>query len=163
MSDFAAFIKDYGPAIAWVIAAIGWAVANFQANRREVRKEVRAEIDELTKLAKETLLDLQNYYKTEVGSDDSDRYELVIKARFKELDMRFDRLHSRKHLEHFPTGGLVAGNEARERFFDLSTFHHFETSSRPSPKERSSMLLKQMLASLALTEALQLQFINQFD
>lgn len=162
MSAVSAFIKDYGPAGAWVVAAVGWLVANKQANKREVRKEVRAEIDDIARIGKGILTELQKYYATDTGSDAALLSELTIKASFKELDLRFDRLHSRG-LAEFPVGGLVAANEPREAFFDLATGVHFETSSRPAAAERSNLIVRQTNACLQLTEALHAQFLREFD
>jgi len=161
LSDVATAIKDFAPAVAWVVAAMGWLVANSQANKREVRKEVRGEIDEISKLGKEILSELKKYYKTSVTSDESQQTEMVIKAHFKELDLRFDRLHCRQ-LSAFPSGGTVPANDAREKFFDLATFKHFETSSRPTGVELSTLVLRQTHANLVLTEALHTQFLQEF-
>jgi len=162
LSAVADFIKDYGPAGAWVVAAVGWLVANNQANKRELRKEVRAEIDDITKISKTILSDLQKYYLTAAGGDDGLLLELVIKANFKELDLRFDRLHSR-NLAEFPAGGVIASNKPRESFFDLATGSHFETTSRPTAVERAGLIVRQTNASLQLTEALHAQFLREFS
>lgn len=52
----------------WLVTAIGWLVANFQANHRERRKEIRAEVDRLISTL-DGLLEAAREYYTSNGNN----------------------------------------------------------------------------------------------
>lgn len=57
--------------LGWIVTAMGWLVANFQANKREKRKELRAEIDRVI-LTVHGLLEAARQYYTKAGDDRED-------------------------------------------------------------------------------------------
>lgn len=54
-SNWAVVISAVGQLITWVLVVVSWAVVNRQHNRRETRKELRAQLDQL----KESLSSLE--------------------------------------------------------------------------------------------------------
>lgn len=63
-------INDYGPIIAWALVIIGWWLANNQANGRERRKELRADIDRIDSIVKGLVASHRRYRTGVPGSED---------------------------------------------------------------------------------------------
>lgn len=159
--SIASVIKDYGPAVPWILVAGGWIISNIQANRRELRKEVRSEIVEIEAIIKAVGKELRTYYGTEPATDKSHEHALNIKVSMKELDGRFDRLFSR-NLGQFPTDPPLSMQDAREAFFDAVTGAKFESATRPKGDELRLILAKQHTAGLTLVEGLHSAFLQEF-
>jgi hypothetical protein len=90
------WIKNYGSTLAIVAAVIGWFVTSRQANDREKRKEFRAEIDAIEKVVEVLCEKLSSYYRSRERNDEAKLLELAIKALFKSLDLRVERLVKRQ-------------------------------------------------------------------
>ena len=80
--------KDLLIAGGWALTIVGWLVSNTQANRREKRKEARAETDACTKLAVELVLKSRAYF----GAPASDS---LSKPRAAEIRFDLQRLFTR--------------------------------------------------------------------
>lgn len=158
-------IKDYGPAVAWVVAGIGWMVANAQANTRERRKEVRSEIDEIAKHLQEALRGLNKYHHLAGSDEEAEKATLTIKVSFMEIDSRIGRLEQRKGWFRIkPLLALDKAKAASTLFFDEATGGDFESSNKPAltPANASKRLYKQSHFSLRLLNELHKAFLKEF-
>lgn len=156
------WIKDYGPPVAWIVAAVGLIYNNHAANTREKRKEFRAEIDAIEKLLKDLVVKLSAYLKAAERDGAARALELEIKVLFKEIDLKWERLSKRQ------TGGELGllidpCSDALEQLFDHSTGTYFETSDRPEGDDLAAHLERIHLRSLVFTEALHSLFLKKFD
>ncbi|WP_179405583.1 hypothetical protein [Burkholderia guangdongensis] len=158
----ASFIKDYGSAIPWLLVTVGWFISNAQANRRELRKEVRSEISELENIVKDVGKELRSYYATAPASDLAHERALNIKMSMKALDSRFDRLYCH-NLGEFPAEPPVEIQSVREQFFDAVTGEKFESAVRPVGQELATILAKQHSAGLKLIDGLYSALLKEFN
>jgi hypothetical protein len=120
MSD--GFIRDYGPAIAWIIVFVGWFVTNRQANQREKRKEIRADVDRITGMIRQLVDDHRLYFTAPVGSPEEIRNGVAIKASFQRISMALER-----------QTGRIECAESKAHFvqlYELMTGGDFEDTSR---------------------------------
>ena len=125
----AEFIKDYGPALSLLVAATGWYVGNQQANIREMRKEVRSEIDEIAKRIDSLLDTLKQYHQVAGGTSEAADCALRIKLTFHDLDLRIARLKSRKK-DLSVLLDLQQAERLSDDFFDLVTGGDFDSNSK---------------------------------
>jgi hypothetical protein len=137
-------------------------VANLQANRRERRKEVRGEIEDIAKLVKEVASESKKFYKSEPASPDHFESVMTIQALVKEIELRIDRLR-RGGLSYFSEQLRAATAQAQERYFDQTTGGSFGGNSRPTGATLATILLRQHAAGMALIESLHTQFGREFQ
>ena len=156
------FLKDYGPAFAWVIAAIGWAITNAQANVREKRKELRSEIDALEKIIQSIAEKLAVYLRRQEGDVAAAVSELEILVLFQSVDRRIERIKKR---QSGGTLGLYIDqiNEAREQFFDFSTGAYFQTPVLLAEPMLSERITEVHSRAQILIETLHSFFLMKFD
>jgi hypothetical protein len=122
----AEFFKDYAPPIAWCVGVFGWGISNHHANLREKRKEYRGEIDAIEKTVKELTVKLTGYFEIERDNRERIMLGLDIKMRFKELDLKLERIVKR---QSGGTLGLYIDDckKAKEELFDHATGDYFES------------------------------------
>lgn len=159
----AEFLREYGPAIAWIVAAVGWGVANHQNNRREERKEVRTEIDGAANCVMEILDQLRAYRKTTAGSSEAVEIETRIKMQFQYLSLRIDRLKDRrKGVLQEPLLKLEDIEEKVNHFFDVATGDDFESAERAPENQNPQILARQAKSALAVDDALHRAFLGAY-
>lgn len=160
--DLAPFIRDYGSALAWGVAAVGWLVANKQANKREQRKEIRAEIDAIEKLIKDGILQkLSTYFDLAERNAEAKKLELAIKVHFKEVDMKFIRIAKR---EKGGTRGLLLDQCKTQmwNFFNSSTGKYFEVNERIPAEQKNDHISKISIDAFMFIEELHNLFLKKF-
>lgn len=126
--------KDLLIAGGWIVAVAGWLVGNYQANRREKRKETRTEIDACCKMAAEILVKCRVYYGT-LADDPLDASRSAdIRFEVQRLFIRAERLQN-KYAKFEVIG-------ACEELLDSSSGDQFESKERPVFAANSNLLLK---------------------
>jgi hypothetical protein len=158
----AELIKDYGPAVAWLVAGIGWTISNNQANTREKRKEFRAEIDAAEKIVKSVVENASTYYKAQSRDNETQLLELDIKLLFEELSSKWERLKKRK----FVAASIECSDAAEyalEAFYDHVTGEYFESDTRLTGEGLNGMLQKNNLLAIRFIESLHKLFLREFD
>lgn len=156
------FLKDYGPAFAWVIAALGWGITNFQANVREKRKELRSEIDALEKAIQTIAEKMATYLRRKEGDPAGPVSELEVIVLFQSVDRRIERLRKR---QSGGTLGLYIDRieEERENFFDFCTGSYFQTPVLLSEPQLSQRITEVHSRAQILIETLHSFFLMKFD
>lgn len=156
------FLKDYGPALAWVIAAIGWSITNAQANLREKRKELRSEIDALEKAIQSIADKMAAYLRRNAGDPASSVSELEVLVLFQSVDRRVERIKKR---QSGGTLGLYIDriDEEREKFFDYSTGEYFQTPVLLVEPDLSARITELHSHAQILIESLHSFFLMKFD
>lgn len=146
--------KDLLIAVGWSITAIGWYVSSSQANKRERRKEARAEIDACAKLAHELAIKAREYYTKSPEEDSNRALGRQIRFEFMRLTARCQRLE-RKHPKCDLEGTLG-------ELMDSLTGGDFESSAR-QPIKFDDLLLEKIDGDVhALIDELEEGFINTF-
>ena len=107
------------PWLAPAVTVIGWAIVNWQNNRREERKEARALLDSAKKLAVELAAKAQDYM---CQADRDEELEAEIKAGLDALEIELTRLPNYQSLRN-----LVS---AVADFGDAATGADFESAAR---------------------------------
>lgn len=155
-------IKDFGPPVAWIIAAVGLYVNNRAANVREQRKEFRSEIDSISGTVKEVIKKLAEYYALEARTPKAKSLELEIKVLLKEIDLKSDRISKRRFRNDVAT---VRANcqLAQERFFDGATSKYFESDDWQLAEVKSENFHQVNILGLHLIEAGHALFLKEFD
>lgn len=156
------FIKNYGPALAWVVAALGWAVTNRQANTREKRKELRSEIDALEKAIQSIAEKMAVYLRRKAEDATAAVSELEIIVLFQSVDRRIERIKKR---QSGGTLGLYIDriDKEREQLFDLSTGEYFQTPALLEEPLLSQRITEIHSQAQILIEALHSFFLMKFD
>lgn len=114
------WIRDYGPALAWFVVAIGWYINNRQSNRREKRKEIRADITEISKSIDNALIGLNDALSLDrphTSSLPGIPY-LKITTCLREIDLQLERLLLRKYSDSCRIH-IDKTRDAFEEFFDI--------------------------------------------
>jgi len=138
----------------WFLTIIGWLVSNSQANSRERRKEVRAEIDACIKLQSDLVLLSRTYF----GSPESDQ---LSKSRAAEIRFEMQRLITRvERLEKKYPQFDVTG--ACGELMDAISGDPFESINRQALPADSDFLLKIESDTHVLIDQLESSFINVF-
>jgi hypothetical protein len=107
--------------IGWLVTAVGWVVTSWQANRREVRKERRAEVDACCKMTAELLERSRKFYLAD-ATDTSQHSAADIHFLMARLIRRVERLGQ----QHW---GLEAVSEVGS-LFDSVTGNDFDSPHR---------------------------------
>lgn len=156
------FLKDYGPAFAWVIAALGWGITNHQANVREKRKELRSELDALEKAIQSIAEKMTTYLRRKAGDVTGPVTELEVIVLFQSVDRRIERLRKR---QSGGTLGLYFDKIAdeREQFFDFCTGSYFQTPVLLAEPDLSHRITEVHSRAQVLIETLHSFFLMKFD
>lgn len=162
MSGVAQFLKDFGPAFAWIIAAIGWTLSNYQANTREKRKEFRAEIVNIESTLSTVIDKLSTYFHMRKRDEAAKVLEIEIVGLFKSIDTQCERLAKRQKGGDL---GLYVDeiNAFREDFYDYATGRYFETAWRVPLKNLSTHVQGLHGKASLLVESLHTLFLAKFD
>jgi hypothetical protein len=88
----AQLIRDYGPAVAWILVVIGWIIGNHQANKREDRKEARADLDCFRDQVRDLIADYRLYLETD--RPEAQRHAVTVLAGINRLAAASVVLHS---------------------------------------------------------------------
>lgn len=162
--EIQAFIRDFGPAIAWFVAAVGWLVSGFQATKRERRKEVRDEIAEVSELIASILKDLSEYHP--LASTDPQASLLVykIQSAFHRLDARIALLGLRKTVFRRSLLALDPVISASTAFFDDTTGGQFGSVGKPvyTSVEVADHLHRQSCLGYRIASELHEAFLKRF-
>ncbi|PUE06863.1 hypothetical protein B9Z51_13105 [Limnohabitans sp. T6-5] len=146
--------KDLLIAGGWFFTIIGWLVSNAQANSRERRKEVRAEIDACIKLQADLVLKSRTYF----GSPESDQ---LSKPRAAEIRFELQRLITRvERLEGKYPQFDVTG--ACGELMDAISGDPFESVDREALPADSDLLLKIESDTHVLIDQLEDGFVHAF-
>ncbi len=164
----AELLKDYGSAVAWIIAAAGWFVGNRQSNTRERRKEVRSELDEIEDICDSFIEQLNAYFRITHASLEEQEAALNVKMHAKAIDYRIARLLRRKwsfQNGHGTTEHLKAAAKTWETVFDAATGGCFESAQRfdADVEVVQSQLMLTRSKVLAFIEDLHRAFLYEFD
>jgi hypothetical protein len=146
--------KDLWFAGGWFVTVVGWLVSNSQANRRERRKEARAEIDACIKLLTELVLKARTYFCTPVSDQQSKSKAAEIRFELQRLITRAERLEA-KHAQFDLTG-------ACGELMDAISGDPFESSAREALAVDADLLLKIESDTHVLISQLEDGFINAF-
>ncbi|MFB9242346.1 hypothetical protein IV454_16460 [Massilia antarctica] len=162
MAAIAAFIKDFGPAFAWIIAAVGWALTNRQANNREKRKEFRSEIDAIEETVQAVAKKTASYLRMRTRDKSALLLELEIVVLFQSIDIRCERLARRQTNGEL---GLYIDkvDTIKEDLYDFATGRYFETPKRIPQDELSARVQGIHTRAFLLVEALHSLFLMKFD
>lgn len=120
----AKLVRDYGPAVPWVLVVWGWLLSNKHANHRELRKETRSELDRLISSIRELAGYNRAYGTAEMGSTDEASAALAIKVGFNRVSASLERLSAR--LDD-PVGAV---DKRFAKVYENVTGGDFESSSR---------------------------------
>lgn len=148
----AELIRDYGPAIPWLLVIWGWRVNNRQANEREKRKELRAEIDRIDDLIKEIISAHRNYRTNPPGSP-ADSEALSIKIGITRLAQALNRIT-------LQLAGLNLQRQQTE-LFERLTGGDFETANRQPKRHGDQMMQAADIAAADLIDAIERAFLNR--
>ena len=146
--------KDVLIAGGWLLTILGWFVSNLQANRRERRKEARAEIDACIKLLTDLVQKARIYF---CGSDDADKSKHTaaeIKFELQRVLMRVERLEKRYVI--FDVFGACG------ELMDAITSDPFESAQRQLMAPDSDHMMKIESDAHVLISQMEEGFTNAF-
>lgn len=128
-----------GPWLPLLATIAGWAIVNYQNNKREIRKEERALIDAAKKLAIELAAKARTYMCSATRSEDT---EADIKSGLEQLEIELTRL--RGYSKHLALISVMAG------FADAATGADFESAERRArlasdPEPQALVIARNML------------------
>jgi len=126
VGNFFVVYKDLLITVTWVLAAISWVVTNKQANRRELRKETRSEIDAISKAAAEVISKCRKYYSLPPSDPEDDVRSAEISFEVKRVLIRTERLSRRVG----KNSAFVKAKTACGDFFDAVTQDPFQSKNR---------------------------------
>ncbi|MCL6262757.1 hypothetical protein [Craterilacuibacter sp. RT1T] len=162
-------LSSWLPIIGWTIPAMGWYVANKQANERELRKEVRSEVEDVIELVDKILESLKEYLALDGSNDKALGLALEIRYLFKRLDTLIHILTERERysFDEFTTTKLLNMNEVvieSSKFFELCTGGDFGDIDKQSLEANDlvSTWLRASLPAHELINKLHGQFITAF-
>ena len=151
---FGLTVKDLLIAGGWLFTIFGWLVSNAQANRREKRKEARAEVDACIKLLAELVTKSRDYYGEAAANPQSKSRGSEIRFELQRLIARVERLE-RKHAQFDVTG-------ACGELMDSISGDPFESADRQALAADADLLLRIESAAHVLIEQLEDGFIKAF-
>lgn len=137
MDEIATVLSGYAFAGNWLLVVCGWLVVNWQTNRRERRKEIRAAIDTIEDLVLDVEVAARKYYQLAGTDSDAKALALEIKSLTRRLAARMAALanfrsefHSEQQLISFRaavTGGDF--ESASRQPLDLTHQRYLEISN----------------------------------
>jgi hypothetical protein len=138
-------LRDLLVAVGWFLTVLSWFVSHSQANRREMRKETRAEIDACIKLTTELVSNARIYYGK---SDETSKSQAAeIQFELKRFIARVERLE--KKLIKFEVTDVCG------ELLDAITGDPFESSDRETLSADSDVVIKIQACALALIARLE--------
>ena len=126
--------KDLLLAGGWFFTIFGWAVTNAQANRRELRKETRTDVDACCRMAGDLLAKARKYYASAASHSENKALAAELRFDLQRLLARVERLETNSSKCEV-TGACV-------ELMDSVTGGDFETATRPAYSFDSERLLK---------------------
>lgn len=154
------WVRDYGPAIAWAVAALGWLVSNHQANKRERRKEVRADIADIEKELDVTLAVIRDALLKTTDVPHEILY-LKITTSLSSIDQKLERLVSRKFGDRCRIYQSSC-RDAFEKLFDMASGDDVVTVGDNLPKQHQT-LLDAYHCARALAHEMHMLFLCEFE
>lgn len=146
--------KDILIAGGWFFTIIGWGVSNSQANKREKRKEVRAEVDACSKLAAELLVKARRYFASASSDSTSKGVAAEIRFELQRLLTRVERLEGK-----YPAFEVIG---ACGELMDSISGDPFESASRQELAADSDLLLKIESDIHCLIDQMEAGFVKEF-
>ena len=146
--------KDLLIAGGWFFTIVGWLVSNAQANSREKRKEVRAEVDACIKLLAELVLKTRFYFGVLATDALSKSKAAEIRFELQRLITRVERLEG-KHAQFDVTG-------ACGELMDAISGDPFESADREVLAADSDLLLRIESDTHVLINQLEDGFVKTF-
>lgn len=129
----------------------GWAVVNWQANRRESRKEQRSVMDAAKRLAVETASKSAAYM---CADERSEAIEADIKSCLDQIEIELGRI------DGYPKVRSLV--EAMAEFGDAATGADFESATRRARPRTDPAVLRVMVARNRLMRELEVLFSQRF-
>jgi len=148
------FIKDYGPAIAWLLVIIGWWITSNQADHREKRKEIRAELDRLAHMIRQLVEDHRLYFTSPPQSAEESKYAVAVKAAFRRISMTLERQSARLD--------LVQTQSLFSQFYELITGGEFETTARQVRASNDHSFIVATSFAERIIDAMERAFLARF-
>lgn len=162
-------LSEWLPVVGWSIPALGWYIANTQANQRELRKEVRAEIEDVSSLVEKILEAYKKYLALSGGDKDALGLSLEIQYAFNRLDAQLELLTLRRHYSYdeFAREQLLDMSEVigvSTEFFDSCTGGNFGEKDKPAldGDVLAAAWLRSSLLGHRLIQLLSTQFVYAF-
>ena len=146
--------KDLLIAGGWFFTIVGWLVSNAQANSREKRKEVRAEIDACIKLLAELVLKTRSYFGVPATDPLSKSKAAEIRFELQRLITRVERLEGKD--AQFDVTGTCG------ELMDAISGVPFESADREVLAADSDLLLKIESDTHVLINQLEDGFVKAF-
>lgn len=158
MGDVAQFFSTYKDALTvgtWIIGVGGWVVTNAQSNKREKRKETRAEVSEIVEGVTSVLAACRTYYQD--GPDHADDAIRAANLAFdvKLVATRVQRLVLREKL-------FSSATDACDSFFEAVTGEGFQSKTRNKFEPGSDRLQTIEEAVHELVDCLEEGFTSAF-
>lgn len=154
-------LRQYGTPVAWLIVAIGWTIKNKQANARERRKEIRADISEICSAIERSL----QFVEDHVNADQNDGYTgmtaLKIHSTLADIDLKINRLFNRRFSIHTKTT-LDSCKRYFEAYFDFSSGDKVLATDQDIVTRGETIMEAHQSAHL-LIDYLHRLFITEFD
>ncbi len=105
LPDWVEWAKALAPVGSWVIVIIGWMIVSKDNNKRELRKEIRAQVTEIGRMVDALVKEAAEYY-CKPGSDPTTvTLALQIKRDLKRVSMAAQRLRAIN--AHFDVGDAL--------------------------------------------------------
>jgi len=158
----AAFLAQYGVLIAAAVAIAGWQVSNWQANRRELRKEVRQDISDLRSAVERVCAGVREHQKHERSSREAALASVAVQQDFVLLELRLARIRERPRKSKSDVFVQEIRNN-QERFFDLSTGDLIDGSVMLTPDQVQNLVTEQHVTAAQLEHGLMKFFFSEFD
>lgn len=153
LSDTATQYKDVAIVGSWALTAIGWFLNARTSNQRELRKEVRKEIDDCIKAAYDLLQLTKDYYYDPERTHDAGRTS-QIRFDLQRLLTRIERLSGRCK--------KITGTYQLGELMDRLTGDDFDTVTRRVLVPRDERVRAMEQSVHALIDKLEDGFLQQF-
>lgn len=134
----------------WLVTGIGWLVANGQAKNREIRKEIRGEVDGLNKQIADIVVKARTYYALPSNDPLAISQAATLNFDLTSFLQRAERMEARH--AHFDLSGVLA------RFFGSVTDDPFGSASRVPIVASDPRLLQIEADANLIVQALELGF-----
>lgn len=153
LAHFASQYKDLAIVFTWLLTAAGWLYNARTAGKREVRKEVRKEVDDCIKAAYDLLQLTKDYYYDADRSKDSDRTSR-IRFDLHRLLTRLERLSDRCK--------QISSDDERAVLMDRLTGDDFDVVTRAVLVPRDDRVRLMEASVHVLINKLEAGFFSQF-